>query len=66
MKKSEEELEKIAQDIVDDIYEEHGDFAPHGTIDLMEAEETVSCYGYEGEELTEIAKYVVVLMEGEL
>ena len=57
------EFEEIANGIAEDIYEEWGD-SVHGTIDLKVAKETVETYGYKGEELEEISKYLVVLMEG--
>jgi hypothetical protein len=53
-----------AQNIVDDINDEHGDYAPLGTITLEEAIDTVETYGYEGEDLEEISRMVVVIMEG--
>jgi hypothetical protein len=56
-----EEAYKIAEDI----YEEHGDEV-HGNIDLDQARLTVKSYGYEGEELEEIAKSLVVVMEGDI
>jgi hypothetical protein len=59
------QYEKIAYDIADDIYEEHGD-SVHGSIDLQSARETVETYGYVGEELEEISRFLVAVMEGEL
>jgi hypothetical protein len=53
-----------AQNIVDDIYEEHGEFVPHGVISLEEAKNTVETYGYEGEDLDEISRMLVTIMEG--
>lgn len=53
-----------AQNIVDDIRDEHGDLAPFHTISLEEAKDTVESYGYEGEDLAEIARMVVGIMEG--
>jgi len=61
--KRDNELLKIAQEIAQDIYEEHGEEV-HGTIDIQSARETVECYGYEGEELENISRYLVVEMEG--
>ena len=60
---SKEEIELEAQNIAEDIYEEHGDLI-HGVIDLQQAKETVQCYGYEGELLDEISKHLVVIMDG--
>ena len=53
-----------AQNIVDDIQDEHGYDAPLGTITLEEAKDTVETYGYEGEDLDEISRMIVVIMEG--
>jgi hypothetical protein len=53
-----------AQNIVDDITAEHGEDAPFGTITLEEAIDTVETYGYEGKDLQEISRMVVVIMEG--
>lgn len=53
-----------AQNIVDDIQDEHGYDAPLGTITLEEARDTVETYGYEGEDLEEISRMIVVIMEG--
>jgi len=60
---SKEEIELEAQNIAEDIYEEHGDLV-HGTIDLEQAKQTVQCYGYEGDVLEEIAKHLVIVMDG--
>jgi hypothetical protein len=49
---------------VDDISDEHGEFAPFGSITLDEARDTVESYGYEGNDLEDIAKLVVSLMGG--
>lgn len=57
-----EEIKLEAQKISEDILEEQGDLAPQ-SIDLEEALETVSCYGYEGEELESIAKELVSAWE---
>jgi hypothetical protein len=59
-----EEAHIEAQRIAEDIYEEHGEFAPHGVITLEEAKETVSSYGYEGSDLEDIAMELVAMMEG--
>jgi len=56
---SKEEIELEAQNIAEDIYEEHGDLV-HGVIDLQQAKETVQCYGYEDEVLDEISKHLVI------
>ena len=61
-----EEILAEAQNIADDICEEQGEFSPFGSITLEEARETVSTYGYEGEDLEEISKALVVIMEGDL
>jgi hypothetical protein len=53
-----------AQNIVDDIHDEHGYDAPLGTITLEEARDTVETYGYEGEDLEEISRMIVAIMEG--
>jgi len=53
-----------AQNIVDDIRDEHGEFAPFGSITLEDARDTVESYGYEGKDLEDIAKFVVSIMEG--
>lgn len=53
-----------AQNIVDDIQDEHGYDAPFGTITLEEARDTVETYGYEGEDLDEISRMIVGIMEG--
>ena len=58
-----EEIKSEAQKIAEDILEEQGDLAPQ-SIDLEEARETVSCYGYEGEELESISKELVSVWEG--
>ena len=59
-----EEAHIEAQRIAEDIYEEHGEFAPHGVITLEEAKETVSTYGYEGSDPEEISRELVGIMEG--
>jgi hypothetical protein len=59
-----EEAHIEAQRIAEDIYEEHGEFAPHGLITLEEAKETVCSYGYEGSDLEDIAMELVAMMEG--
>ena len=59
-----EEAHIEAQRIAEDIYEEHGEFAPHGVITLDEAKETVGSYGYEGSDLEDIAMELVAMMEG--
>jgi len=61
--KRDDELLKIAQEIAGDIYQEHGEEV-HGKINMQDARETVECYGYEGEELEKISRYLVVEMEG--
>ena len=53
-----------AQNIVDDIQEEQGYDAPFGTITLEEAKDTVETYGFDGEDLEEISRMIVVIMEG--
>jgi len=57
-----------AQNIVDDITAEHGEDAHFTkritTITLEEAIDTVETYGYEGKDLQEISRMVVVIMEG--
>ena len=58
-----EEIELEAQNIAEDIYEEHGDLV-HGTINLDDARLTVGTYGYEGEDLEEISRMIVAIMEG--
>ena len=60
---SKEEIELEAQNIAEDIYEEHGDLV-HGTINLDDARLTVGTYGYEGDVLEEISKHLVVVMDG--
>ena len=60
---SKEEIELEAQNIAEDIYEEHGDLV-HGTINLDDARLTVGTYGYEGEDLEEISRMIVAIMEG--
>jgi hypothetical protein len=60
---SKEEIELEAQNIAEDIYEEHGDLV-HGVIDLQQAKETVRCYGYEGDALEKISKHLVIIMDG--
>ena len=60
---SKEEIELEAQNIAEDIYEEHGDLI-HGVIDLEQAKQTVQCYGYEGDALEEISKHLVIIMDG--
>jgi len=61
---SEDEKMLEAQNIVDDISDEHGEFAPFGSITLDEARDTVESYGYEGNDLEDIAKLIVSLMGG--
>jgi hypothetical protein len=61
---TEDERMLEAQNIVDDINDEHGEDAPFGTITLEEAKDTVETYDYEGEDLEEISRMVVVLMDG--
>jgi hypothetical protein len=60
---SKEEIELEAQNIAEDIYEEHGDLV-HGTINLEDARLTVGTYGYEGDALEEISKHLVIIMDG--
>lgn len=60
---SKEEIELEAQNIAEDIYEEHGDII-HGVIDLEQAKQTVQCYGYEGDALEKISKHLVIIMDG--
>jgi len=62
---TEDEILEEAYKIAEDLYEEHGDEI-HGNIDLEDARLTVESYGYEGEELEEISKYLVIVMEGDL
>lgn len=62
---TEEERELEANNIVDDIIEEHGmELIP--LLDLEDAIATVGTYGHKGEDLQEISKRVVVIMAGEL
>ena len=62
---TEKERETEANNIVDDIIDEHGmELLP--ILDLEDAIETVETYGHEGEDLQEIAKMVVVIMAGEI
>ena len=59
------EREKEANNIIDDIIEEHGmELLP--ILDLEDAIETVETYGHQGEDLAEIAKMVVSIMSGEI
>ena len=60
---SKEEIELEAQNIAEDIYEEHGDLV-HGTINLDNARLTVGAYGYEGDALEKISKHLVIIMDG--
>lgn len=60
---SKEEIELEAQNIAEDIYEEHGDII-HGVIDLEQAKQTVQCYGYEGDALEKISRHLVIIMDG--
>ena len=60
---SKEEIELEAQNIAEDIYEEHGDLV-HGIIDLADARLTVGTYGHEGDALEEISKHLVIIMDG--
>jgi len=59
------EREQEANNIIDDIIEEHGmELLP--ILDLEDAIETVETYGHRGEDLAEIAKMVVSIMSGEI
>ena len=59
------EREQEANDIIDDIIEEHGmEFLP--VLDLEDAIATVGTYGHQDEDLQEIAKMVVSIMSGEI
>jgi hypothetical protein len=58
------EREKEANNIVDDIIEEHGmELLP--ILDLEDAIATVETYGHTGDDLQEIAKIVVSIMASE-
>jgi hypothetical protein len=59
----ESKIVEIANDIAEDIYSEQGQEA-HGNIDLKTAIETVKTYGYKGKKLNDIAKALVITMEG--
>ena len=59
------EREQEANNIIDDIIDEHGlELLP--ILDLEDAIETVETYGHQGEDLEEIAKMVVTIMSGEI
>ena len=59
------EREQEANNIIDDIIDEHGlELLP--ILDLEDAIETVETYGHQGEDLEEIAKMVVSIMSGEI
>jgi hypothetical protein len=58
------EAQEEAIRISEDIYEEHGDLAPHGSITIEDARETVESYGWEGSDLESIAQELHTIMEG--